>query len=161
MNYENLLAARTSNMKASAIRELLKLAASPHMISLGGGLPSPDSFPLDLLPELTEKVIKKYTVNINYPKLGYSRHSLYLDLKYVSTEEVEQYLKAITDIKEVSCCYMLREVSEWRIYLSVWTKTIERYDEIQTKIITRFKKHLKNYISFQRYFEKRFQNASG
>jgi len=96
-----------------------------------------------------EKVIKKYTVNINYPKLGYSRHSLYLDLKYVSTEEVEQYLKAITDIKEVSCCYMLREVSEWRIYLSVWTKTIERYDEIQTKIITRFKKHLKNYISFQ------------
>lgn len=60
MNYENLLASRTSNMKASAIRELLKLAASPHMISLGGGLPSPDSFPLDLLPELTEKVITKY-----------------------------------------------------------------------------------------------------
>ena len=23
------------------------------------------------------KVIKKYTANINYPKLGYSRHSLY------------------------------------------------------------------------------------
>jgi len=64
-------------------------------------------------------------------------------------EELEKYLKEITDIKEVSCCYMLREVSEWRIYLSVWTKTIERYDEIQTKIITKFKKHIKNYISFQ------------
>lgn len=60
MNYEKLLATRTASMKASAIRELLKLAASPNLISLGGGLPSPDSFPLEIVPELTEKVINKY-----------------------------------------------------------------------------------------------------
>ncbi|MGD8778880.1 MAG: PLP-dependent aminotransferase family protein [Ignavibacteria bacterium] len=60
MNYNELLAERTSNMKASAIRELLKLGASPDLISLGGGLPSPDSFPLDIVTELTEKVIDKY-----------------------------------------------------------------------------------------------------
>ncbi|MFH1195584.1 MAG: PLP-dependent aminotransferase family protein [bacterium] len=60
MNYEKLFAERTSNMRASAIRELLKVAANPGMISLGGGLPSPDSFPMDLIPELTEKVIAKY-----------------------------------------------------------------------------------------------------
>ena len=60
MNYEKLLASRTSNMTASAIRELLKLAASPNLVSLGGGLPSPDSFPLDIVMELTEKVINKY-----------------------------------------------------------------------------------------------------
>lgn len=60
MNYDELLATRTSNMKASAIRELLKVAANPGMISLGGGLPSPDSFPLNLLAELTEKVLSKY-----------------------------------------------------------------------------------------------------
>ncbi|MBU2491584.1 MAG: PLP-dependent aminotransferase family protein [Bacteroidetes bacterium] len=60
MNYEKLLATRTSSMKASAIRELLKLAANPNLISLGGGLPSPDSFPMELLPILTEKVISKY-----------------------------------------------------------------------------------------------------
>lgn len=96
-----------------------------------------------------DNIIKKYTININYPKLGYSRHSLYLDLKYVSAEEVEKYLRHITDIEEVSCCYMLHEVSEWKMYISVWTKTIERYDEIQTKIISKFRKHINNYISFQ------------
>ena len=60
MNYDKILATRTSRIKASAIRELLKLAANPDLISLGGGLPSPESFPLDLVMELTEKVIKKY-----------------------------------------------------------------------------------------------------
>lgn len=60
MNYDKILATRTSRIKASAIRELLKLAANPNLISLGGGLPSPDSFPLDIVMELTEKVINKY-----------------------------------------------------------------------------------------------------
>ncbi len=60
MNYDKILATRTSRIKTSAIRELLKLAANPDLISLGGGLPSPDSFPLDLVTELTEKVLIKY-----------------------------------------------------------------------------------------------------
>jgi 2-aminoadipate transaminase len=60
MNYDRILATRTSRISASAIRELLKLAANPNLISLGGGLPSPDSFPLDLVTELTDKVLKKY-----------------------------------------------------------------------------------------------------
>lgn len=106
------------------------------------------------------KVIKKYAVNVNYPKLGYSRHSLYLNIKGVSANEVDKYLKEITDIKEVSCCYMLHEVSKWELYVSVWTKTIERYDEIQTKIISKFRRKIKNYLSFQSvksytYFAKR------
>ena len=95
------------------------------------------------------KVIKKYAININYPKLGYSRHSLYLDIRGVSAEEVDKYLNQITDIKEVSCCYMLHEISQWKLYISVWTKTINRYDEIQTKIISKFKNKINNYLSFQ------------
>ncbi len=94
-------------------------------------------------------IIKKYTINLNYPKLGYSRHSLYLDLRSIDATEVNKYLKHLVDISEVSCCYMLHGVSQWKVYVSVWTKTIERYDEIQTKIITKFKKYLKNYLSFQ------------
>lgn len=37
------------------------------------------------------KVIKKYTINVNYPKLGYSRHSLYLDVRGVSAKEVDTH----------------------------------------------------------------------
>ena len=95
------------------------------------------------------KVIKKYTTNINYPKLGFSRHSLYLDIKGVTAEDVNKYLKKITGINEVSCCYMLHEVSRWKLYVSVWTKTIERYDDIQTKILSQFKNKINNYLSFQ------------
>jgi len=96
-----------------------------------------------------QKIIKKYTANINYSKIGFSRHSLYLDLKGIDAKEIGSYLKQVTELNEVGCCYMLHDVSQWKVYISVWTKTIERYDEIQTKIIKKFKKHVVNYLSFQ------------
>jgi DNA-binding Lrp family transcriptional regulator len=95
------------------------------------------------------KTIKKYTANINYPKFGLSRHSIYLDMRGVTAKDVNKYLKEITAIDEVSCCYMLHAASKWQLYISVWTKTIERYDEIQTKILIKFKDKIKNYLSFQ------------
>lgn len=96
-----------------------------------------------------EGIIKKYTANINYPKFGLSRHSIYLDIHGVNASDVDKYLKEITSIEEVGCCYMLHDVSQWKLYVSVWTKTIERYDEIQTKILIKFKDKIKNYLSFQ------------
>ena len=77
------------------------------------------------------------------------RHSLYLDLRHIGAEEVDHYLKEITGIDEVSCCYMLHDVSQWKLYVSVWTKSISRYDDIQTKIVSKFRKYIKNYLSFQ------------
>jgi 2-aminoadipate transaminase len=40
-------AARTANMRPSAIREILKVTESPDMISFAGGLPAPELFPVD------------------------------------------------------------------------------------------------------------------
>jgi len=60
MDYQKFLAARTQNIKASVIREILKVVSQPGMISLAGGLPSPDSFPLEIIGELSAVVIKKY-----------------------------------------------------------------------------------------------------
>ena len=65
------------------------------------------------------KTIKKYTINVDYQKLGFNRHSLYLDLRGISAEKVGEYLKTITSINEVSCCYMLHNLSKWKIYVSV------------------------------------------
>ncbi len=39
------------------------------------------------------KVIKKYTANVDYQKLGMNRHSLYLDLRGIGGEKVGEYLK--------------------------------------------------------------------
>lgn len=60
MQYERLLATRTRFMEASIIREILKVASSPGMISLAGGLPAAESFPIDLMEELTGTVLAKY-----------------------------------------------------------------------------------------------------
>lgn len=60
MSYEHLLASRTSRMGASAIREILKVVSQPGMISLAGGIPAPESFPLDAIRELTERVVARF-----------------------------------------------------------------------------------------------------
>ncbi len=60
MNYKILLADRTKLMESSMIREILKVASKPGLISLAGGFSSPESFPLDIIKELTDKVLRKY-----------------------------------------------------------------------------------------------------
>lgn len=60
MRFDHLLAPRTRRMGASAIREILKVVAQPGMISLAGGIPAPESFPLELFGSLTETVLSKY-----------------------------------------------------------------------------------------------------
>lgn len=44
-------------MKKSAIREILKLTQRPDMISFAGGLPSPDSFPIEDIKQVTSEVL--------------------------------------------------------------------------------------------------------
>ena len=54
MKFEQLLADRTRLMSVSAIREILKVVSQPGMISLAGGIPAPESFPMDKMRELTD-----------------------------------------------------------------------------------------------------------
>lgn len=46
-------------MKRSAIREILKLLKNPDMISFAGGLPSPESFPVEEVKEITSYILDK------------------------------------------------------------------------------------------------------
>lgn len=57
---EQILAGRTHGMGASAIREILKVVSRPGMISLAGGIPAPESFPLSVMQTITATVIEKY-----------------------------------------------------------------------------------------------------
>ncbi|MFM7656680.1 MAG: PLP-dependent aminotransferase family protein [Paracoccaceae bacterium] len=47
MDWNNVLATRSSRMKASEIRELLKLLDQPDIISFAGGIPDPALFPAE------------------------------------------------------------------------------------------------------------------
>lgn len=56
---EQILSTNVRGMKRSAIRELLKLIENPNIISFAGGLPSPDTFPIDELKEIITDVMDK------------------------------------------------------------------------------------------------------
>lgn len=50
---------RMSNLKASVIRELLKLAERPEIISFAGGLPAPELFPVEAMKKVSVKVLEE------------------------------------------------------------------------------------------------------
>ena len=53
------LAARAAKMNPSAIREILKLTDKPGIISLAGGLPAPQTFPLDAFTQACNTVMAR------------------------------------------------------------------------------------------------------
>jgi 2-aminoadipate transaminase len=51
-------ARRAERMNPSIIREILKVTERPGVISLAGGLPSPDTFPVEAMREAAERVLR-------------------------------------------------------------------------------------------------------
>jgi len=52
-------AERTKDMKASEVRELLKLLQVPDLISFAGGFPNPETFPAGLIKDIVCDVLEK------------------------------------------------------------------------------------------------------
>ena len=53
-------ATRTAGLRSSAIRDLLKVTEMSDMLSLAGGLPTPDSFPLADLRREADRLLSEY-----------------------------------------------------------------------------------------------------
>ncbi|MHB8146033.1 MAG: aminotransferase-like domain-containing protein [Vulcanimicrobiaceae bacterium] len=53
-------AERTSRLRASTIREMLKVTQQPDIISFGGGLPAPELFPTREIADCTREVMDEY-----------------------------------------------------------------------------------------------------
>jgi 2-aminoadipate transaminase len=56
---DHFLSQSAKGMKRSAIREILKLLHKPGMISFAGGLPAPETFPVNDLKEIALEVLEK------------------------------------------------------------------------------------------------------
>jgi 2-aminoadipate transaminase len=52
-------ARRTTRLKPSAVREILKAAESPSVISFAGGLPAPELFPAEVLADVCREVLQE------------------------------------------------------------------------------------------------------
>lgn len=81
-----------ANMKGSMIRELFKLAADPDIIKFGGGNPSPLTFPVNEIAEITAKVFAEDPSSV----LQYSISEGYIPLR----ETLKKYIKDRFDIEE-------------------------------------------------------------
>jgi 2-aminoadipate transaminase len=60
-NWSSHYAERTNRMKASAIRELLKLTEKPEVISFGGGMPAPEIFPVEEVGKACDRILKNFS----------------------------------------------------------------------------------------------------
>ena len=60
LEFERYFSEKARLMKASEIRELLKLVESSDVISLAGGLPAPETFPVEQIKEITKEVLEKH-----------------------------------------------------------------------------------------------------
>lgn len=59
LDKEKVFSSRARGMTRSVIRELLKLTANPEIISFAGGLPAPETFPVDAIINATDKVLSE------------------------------------------------------------------------------------------------------
>jgi 2-aminoadipate transaminase len=76
IGWEARLAERTARMKSSVIRELLKYAMQPDIISFGGGMPAPELFPIREFDEACRHILAyegqvalQYSPTEGYPPL--------------------------------------------------------------------------------------------
>lgn len=58
--WEALLSAGGRNLRGSAVRELFKVVQRPGMISLGGGMPAPESFPCEEVAQACARVLREH-----------------------------------------------------------------------------------------------------
>ena len=61
---KHLFSSRVAGAKRSAIRELLKLTEKPDIISFGGGLPAPETFPHDEMADIASDLLKNHYENV-------------------------------------------------------------------------------------------------
>lgn len=82
-NVSALFAQRLLNVQKSFIREILKVAANPEIISFAGGLPNPNVFPVREIQISCKEVLRRD----GYEPLQYSATEGYLPLReYIAAE---------------------------------------------------------------------------
>ena len=72
-------------LKPNAIREILKSASDPGVISLSAGNPAPDAFPVEAIREISERILRENPVGV----LQYGVSEGYQPLR----DTLKQYLK--------------------------------------------------------------------
>jgi 2-aminoadipate transaminase len=60
LNFDAFFSKKAMEMKASEVRELLKLVETSDVISLAGGLPAPETFPVETIKQIAIQILEKH-----------------------------------------------------------------------------------------------------
>jgi 2-aminoadipate transaminase len=87
VDWKQLFADRTTRMQASDIREILKVTAMPDVISLAGGLPAPEVFPVEEFRRAFDRVLAEQ----GPVALQYSASEGYYPLRELLAERLRRF----------------------------------------------------------------------
>src|SRR5512147_1265450 len=94
---DSIFSDRITDVPRSFIREILKVALDPSVISFAGGLPNRDLFPVDEIREATNKVFSIHDRDI----LQYSSSEGYLKLREYISERYRQKQKLAVPVDDI------------------------------------------------------------
>ncbi len=99
--WDEEFSAIAKHLKASEIRELLKVTQEPDIISLAGGLPSPEAFPVDIIKDITSYMLEKYGDKM---------------LQYGSTEGVNSFRDTLAEF--ITSRYKFKNIERDNIFIT-------------------------------------------
>jgi 2-aminoadipate transaminase len=89
---------RTNRLRSSAIRDLLKLTQNSEILSMAGGLPSPDSFPTERLRRESDRLLGEFGATV----LQYSSTDGLLDLRrWIATQATIAFGRDVAEEGEI------------------------------------------------------------
>ena len=83
-----------------------------------------------------QKIIVRYTVNINYKKLGYEFYKTFLYFKNLSSEDLDKLMGYVEN--QPNTINLIKQISPWDIELETLCKGYEAYNKILTTLTKEF-----------------------
>lgn len=83
-----------------------------------------------------QKIIVKYTININYDLLNYEFYKTFLYLKNTDKESINKILSYILESKKI--IHLVKQISPWDIELETVCENYKEYVKIMSKLTQKF-----------------------
>ena len=179
LNIDKFLSDKAKRMKASEIRELLKLTEKPDVISFAGGLPAPEVFPVRefeeaaryLLPKHGE-VMLQYSTTEGFTPLreflaGYmQKYNVPAEVENIQiTTGSQQALDLVGKVFIDEGDYIITSKPTYLGALSAWTPFKPKYLTVNMDddgmIVEEIEEHLKNHKVKFIYVLPNFHNPAG
>ena len=121
MNSDRYYSTKARKMESSKIREISKIIAERDIISLAGGMPSPDSFPIQVVSELSEQLLEEEGA----AALQYGTTTGYKKLREEIADRLNQNFDTSVDAENI----LVTSGAQQALYL-VGKVFVERDDEV-------------------------------